>query len=172
MRWIIEKWSWFLRALAQLQAGGEGVCAPSNPVPNLPKPTVARAQPSSSAVESSHYPSVERVHNSGSRGDVPMEVAQAVEPTTKSHAPVEEHDESLVPKRQRGRPATDSWPSPGSPEHTVGCPGCDGRSNRHLLKCQQKRTELGLSASATPLEEVLHLLNRHPCCKPRKKRMR
>ena len=31
---------------APLQAGsGEGVSAPSNPVPNLPKPTVARAQP-------------------------------------------------------------------------------------------------------------------------------
>ena len=33
---------------APLQAGsGEGVSASSNPVPNLPKPTVARAQPSS-----------------------------------------------------------------------------------------------------------------------------
>ena len=32
-----------------------------------------------------------------------MEVAEAVEPTTKSHALVEEHDESLVPKRQRGQ---------------------------------------------------------------------
>ena len=32
---------------APLQAGsGEGVSAPSNPVPNLPTPTVARAQPS------------------------------------------------------------------------------------------------------------------------------
>ena len=30
-----------------------------------------------------------------------MEVAQAVEPTTKSHAPVKENDESLVPKRER-----------------------------------------------------------------------
>ena len=86
---------------APLQAGsGEGVSAPSNPVPNLPKPTVARAQPSSSTVESSHHPSGERVDTSGSGGDVPVEVAQAVEPTTKSHAPVEEHDESLVPKRQ------------------------------------------------------------------------
>ena len=81
---------------------GEGVSAPPNPVPNLPKPTVARAQPSSAAVESSHHPSGERVDSSGPGGDVPMEVAQAVEPTTKSHAPVEEHDESLVPKRQRG----------------------------------------------------------------------
>ena len=45
---------------APLQAGsGEGVSAPSNPVPNLPKPTVARAQPSSAAVESSHHPSGE-----------------------------------------------------------------------------------------------------------------
>ena len=155
---------------APLQAGsGEGVSAPSNPVPNLPKPTVARAQPSSSAVESSYYPSGERVDSSGSGGDVPVEVAQAVEPTTKSHAPVEEHDESLVPRRQRGRPATHCWPSPGSHEYTVGCPGCDGRSCRHLLKCQQKRVELGFSASRslrdvrgdvvmedapTPLEEV------------------
>ena len=90
---------------APLQAGsGEGVSAPSNPVPNLPKLTVARAQPSSSAVESSHYPSGERVDSYGS--GVPMEVAQA----TKSHAPVEEHDESLVPKRPRGRPATHCWP--------------------------------------------------------------
>ena len=46
---------------APLQASsGEGVSAPSNPVPNLLKPTVARAQPPSSAVESSHYPSGER----------------------------------------------------------------------------------------------------------------
>ena len=71
---------------------------------------------------------VERVNSSGPGSDVLMEVAQAVEPTTKSHAPVEEHDESLLPKRQRGRPATHCWPSPGSPEYTVGCPGCDGRS--------------------------------------------
>ena len=88
---------------------GEGVSAPSNPDPNLPKPTVARAQPSSAAVESSHHPSGDSVDSSGPGGDVPMEVAQAVETTTKSHAPVEEHDESLVSKRQRGRPATHSW---------------------------------------------------------------
>ena len=45
---------------APLQPGsGEDVSAPSNPVPNLPKPTVARAQPSSAAVESSHHPSGE-----------------------------------------------------------------------------------------------------------------
>ena len=134
---------------APLQAGsGEGVSAPSNPVPNLPKPTVARAQPSSAAVESSHHPSGERVDSSGAGGDVPMEAAQAVEPPTKSHASVEEHDESLVSKRQRGRPATHCWPSPGSPEYTVGCPGCDGRSYRHVMKCQQKRIELGLSPSS------------------------
>ena len=78
-----------------------------------------------------------------------MEVAQDVEPTTKSNAPVEEQDGSLVPKRQRGRPANHCWPSPGSPEYTVGCPGCDGRSYRHLLKCQQKRVELGPTASSS-----------------------
>ena len=39
-------------ARAPLQAGsGEGVIAPSNRVPNLPKPTVPRAQPSSAAVQ-------------------------------------------------------------------------------------------------------------------------
>ena len=54
---------------APLQAGsGEGVSAPSNPVPNLPKPTVARAQPSWAAVESSHHPSGERVDSSGPGG--------------------------------------------------------------------------------------------------------
>ena len=63
---------------------------------------------------------VEQVDSSGPGGDVPVEVAQAVEPTAKSHAPVEVHDESLVPKRQRGRLATHCWPSLGSPEHTVG----------------------------------------------------
>ena len=68
----------------------------------LPERTVSKAQPSSAAVESSHHPSGERVDSSGPGGDVPMEVAQAVEPTTKSHAPVEEHDQSLVPKRQKG----------------------------------------------------------------------
>ena len=78
-----------------------------------------------------------------------MEVALTVEPTAKSHAPVEEHEESLAPKRQRGRPATHVWPSPGSAEYTVGCPGCDGRSYRHLATCQQKRTELGLSAASS-----------------------
>ena len=72
-----------------------------------------------------------------------------MEPKTKSHAPVEEHDESFVPKRQKGQLATHCWPSPGSPEYTVGCPGCDGLSYRHLLKCQQKRTELGFSASSS-----------------------
>ena len=160
---------------APLQAGnGEGVSAPSNPVKNLPKPTVARAQPSSAAVESRHHPSGERVDSSGPGGDVPVEVAQAVESTTKSHAQVEEHDESLVPKRQRGRPATHCWPSAGSPEYTVSCPGCDERSNRHLLKCQQKRVELGLTASSSlrvvrdgmswkRRHRLLHLLNRHQC---------
>ena len=54
---------------APLQAGsGEGVGASSNPIPNLPRPTVARAQPSSAAVESSHHPSGERVDSSGPGG--------------------------------------------------------------------------------------------------------
>ena len=120
---------------APLQASsGEGVSASSNPVPNLLKPT--------GAVESSQHPSGETADSFGPGGVVLMEVAQAVKPTTKSHAPVVEHDESLVP-------ATHCWPSPGSPEYTVGCPGCDGRSCRHLVKFQQKRIELGLSASSS-----------------------
>ena len=127
---------------------GEGVSAPPNPVPTLPKPTVARAQPSSAAVESSQHPSGERVDSFGPESVVLVEVAHSVEPTTKSHAPVEEHDECLAPKRQRRRPATHCWPSLGSPEYTVGCPGCDGRSYRHLLKFQQKRIALGFSASS------------------------
>ena len=104
---------------APLQAGsGEGVSASSNPVPNLPEPTRLRGH-------SHHWLQwkaaimivLEQVDSSGPGGDVPVEVAQAVEPTAKSHAPVEEHDESLVPKRQRRRPATHCWPSPGSPEY-------------------------------------------------------
>ena len=62
------------------------------------------------------HPSGERVDSCGPGGDVPLEVAPAMEPTMKSRAPVEEHDESLVPKRERGRPATHYWSSPGSPE--------------------------------------------------------
>ena len=111
---------------APLQAGSGGdVSAPSNPVPNLPKPTVARAH--SIIGCSGKQPS-------SKWGEIEFTVLflvvtclrrwhEAVEPTTKSHAPVEEHDESLVPKKQRGRPATHCWPSPGSPEYTVGCPG-------------------------------------------------
>ena len=109
----------------------------------------ARAQQSSTALESSQLPSGQRIDSFGPESVVPMEVAQSAEPTAKSHAPVEEHDESLVPKRQRGRPATHCWPSPGSPEYTVGCPGCDGCSRRHLLRCQQKRIALGFSASSS-----------------------
>ena len=86
---------------APLQAGsGEGVSAPSNPVPNLPEPESCKG----TAVKSSHHPSGERVDSSGPGGDVPVEVAQGVEPTTKSHAPVEEHDENLVPKKTEGNP--------------------------------------------------------------------
>ena len=170
---------------APQQAGsGESGSAPSNPVPNLSK---ADSREGTTIIGcSGKQPSFkwrerERVDSSGLGGDVPMEVAQAVEPTTKSHAPVEEHDESLVPKRRRGRPATHCWPSPRSPRYTVGCPGCDGRSCRHLTKCQQKRIELGLSASSRSRDvlgdvvmnevphhwkrchRLLHLLNRHLC---------
>ena len=114
---------------APLQAGsGEGVSAPSNPVPNLPKPTVARAQPSSAAVESSHHPSGERVDSSGPGVMCQWRWHKRWNQQRSHTLQVEEHDESLVPKRQRGRPATHCWPSPGSPEYTVGCPGCDGRS--------------------------------------------
>ena len=70
---------------APLQVGsGEGVSAPPNPVPNLPGPTVARAQPSSSAaVESSQHPSGGRIDSFGPESVVLMEVAQSVEPTTR-----------------------------------------------------------------------------------------
>ena len=99
----------------------------------------------------------ERVDRSGPGSDVPMEVSQAV--TTKSHAPVEEHDESLLLRRQRSDPrrtAGQVW------DHQT-------RSYRHLLRCQQKRIALGFSVSSssrdvqgdvvmsevpTPLEEV------------------
>ena len=70
----------------------------------------------------------------------------------------------------------------GDPRCTVGCPGCDGRSDRHYLKCQQKRIEPGFFASSSLRDvrsdvvlevgvmsswkryhRLLHLLNRHPC---------
>ena len=43
-----------------------------------------------------------------------------MELTMKSHAPLKKHVESLVPKRQRGRPALHCWPSPGPPENAFG----------------------------------------------------
>ena len=82
---------------APLQAGSEDVSAPSNPVPNLPKPTVARAQPPYR---------------------LQWKAIIQVERELTVHALVEKHDESLVPKRLRGRPATHCWPSPGSAEHS------------------------------------------------------
>ena len=111
---------------APMQVGsGEGVSAPPHLDSNMPEPVVARAQ--SSAAGAGQHPSGERVVNFGPGDVAPMESTHTKEPTMKSHASVEELDESLVPKRQRGRPATHCWPSPGSPEYTVGCPGCDGR---------------------------------------------
>ena len=77
----------------------------------------------------------------------------------------------------RGRPAKHCWPSPGSPVYTVGCPGCDGRSCKHLVKCQQKRIAQGFSSSSssrnvlgdvvmgevpTPIEELLIFLSVEP----------
>ena len=106
---------------------------------------VERTTVSPAEGESIQNPLGEKAANAGE--DVPMEVTLAVEPKAKSHSPVEEHEESLAPRRQRGRPATHVWPSPGSATYTVGCRGCDGRSYRHLAKCQ-KRTELGLTASS------------------------
>ena len=43
---------------------------------------------------------------------------------------------------QSWRQPARAHPCPGSPECTVGCPGCDGQS----YKCHQKRVELGLTA--------------------------
>ena len=101
---------------------GECVSAPPNPVSNL---LVARAQSSSAAAESSHDPSGEKVVNFGPGNVVPMEVVQSTEPTLKSHDLLEEHGQVL------------------DHQYTVGCPGYDGRSYKHLLKCQQKRIALG-----------------------------
>ena len=95
---------------APLQVGsGEGVSAPPNPIPNLPEATVARAQSSSAAVESSQHPS----------GDGVTILVQKtwclwrwhnVQNRQRSHML---RLKSLAPKRQRGRPATHCWPSPG-----------------------------------------------------------
>ena len=75
-----------------MQVGsGEGVSAPPS------------TQPSPAPVESSQHPSDDRVDDFRLESVVLPEVAQSAEPTTKSRAPMEEHDESLAPKRQRGR---------------------------------------------------------------------
>ena len=34
----------------------------------------------------------------------------------------------------------------------MGCPGCDGRSDRHLEACQNQRISLGLPASSRTLD--------------------
>ena len=154
MRWSVEKWSWFLRALAPhcKRAAAKASAHLQIPFQTCPSGQLRGHSRHRLQWKAAIIQVGERVDSSGLGGDVPMEVAQAVEPTTKSHAPVEEHDESLVPKRQRGRPATHCWPSLGSLEYAVGCPGCDGRSYRHLLKCYQKRVELGFSASSSLLD--------------------
>ena len=104
---------------APMQGGsGEGASASSNPVPNLPKPMVERTEASPVEGESSQNPRGEKAASLSD--DAPMELTQAVQPTAKSHAPVEEHEESLAPKRQRGRPATHVGPSPGS-RKLAGC---------------------------------------------------
>ena len=97
---------------APLQVGGEGVSAPPNPVPNLPEPTVARAQQSSAAVGKAASIQVGRelIDSFGPARVVPMEVAQSVEPTTKSHAPVKsmmkvslQRDSGGEPRRTAGQ---------------------------------------------------------------------
>ena len=75
-------------------------------------------QQSPAAGEPSHCPRGEKAESLGPGDNVPMELAPAVEPRAKSHAPVEEHDERLAPKRPRGRPATRVWPRPGSAPNT------------------------------------------------------
>ena len=64
---------------------GEGVSAPPNPVPNLPKPTVAGTQSSPAAVESSQHPSGDRGDNIGPENLVPMEVGTICRNDKRSH---------------------------------------------------------------------------------------
>ena len=96
----------------------------------------------------------------------------------RSHTlPVEEHDESLAPKRQRETTRDARLAKSGITRMHSGLSWRDGRSYRHLVRCQQKCRELGLSASSssrdalgdtvmsdvpTQKEEApLHLLNHH-----------
>ena len=72
--------------------------------------------------------------------------AQAVEPTTKSHAPERSTMRASFQRDREGNPRRTVGQVRDLPNTSVGCPGCDGRSYRHLLKCQQKRIELGFSA--------------------------
>ena len=100
---------------------GDSANAPPYVDSNMLEPVVARAQSSSAAGESSKHFKWRRSCRFWSWKRCSMESTYPLEPTLKSHAPVEEHDESLVPKGYRGRPASHCWPRPGSPEYTVGC---------------------------------------------------
>ena len=84
------------------------------------------------------------VDSSGPGGVVPVEVTQVVEPTTKSHAPVE------VSSFQRER-EVDLRRICHVRDHpnTQLCPGCDGRGYRHMVRCQQIRVEIVFSASSS-----------------------
>ena len=108
----------FARSGAPLQVGGcETVSAPPNPVRNLLAPVVARAQLSSAAAESSHHQTGERVVNSAPGNVVPLEVVQS-ENRRRSHMLLWKSMKNVSFQRdkERGRPATHCWPSPGSPE--------------------------------------------------------
>ena len=76
---------------------------------------------------------------------------------------------------REGEPRRTVGQVPDLPNTQLVVQGADGRSYRHLLKCQQKRIELGFSASSSSrdvrgdvvMEEAPPppppLLNRHTC---------
>ena len=109
--------------------------APSHVDSNMLEQVVAGAQSSSAAAVSIQSGERERELSSIGLGNVaPMELAHPSEPTPKSHAPVQEHDESLVPQKHLDEDtATHCWPSAWITRvYGLGALGCDGRSYRQL----------------------------------------
>ena len=149
---------------ALLQAGsGEGVSAPSNPVPNLP-------QPSSAAVESSHHPN-------GNELTVLDLVVTCLWRWHKLWNRQRNHTlqwrSTMRVSFQRDREG--DLRRTGGSEYTVGCPGCDGTqlqtfaevSTENELNWGSRHQAVYVTcevmSSWKRRHRLFHLLNRLPC---------
>ena len=167
-----------------LQAGsGEDVSASSNPVPSLPKATVARAQPSSSAVESSLFlVGMElkdlllvltcpwrwhrvwyRKRNHTSHWGNTMRVSfqrKREDDPRRTVGQVRDHPNTLLVVQTATNAATDICLT-------------DNRNVYNWVSLHQAvYVTLGVMSLWTKHNRFLHLLNGHPCEETRMKRMR